>query len=105
VGSKSQIPSSKSQGNFKTRQKEEKELAARFENWCFEVCSGFGICFLGFPVRPIEDKSRESQAAEEAEENVILCPVCGSLVVQEKCKLVCRSEICRGRVVMNCSEF
>src|SRR2546423_49717 len=35
----------------------------------------------------------------------ILCPVCGAAVVHEKCKLICRSEVCRGRVVMNCSEF
>lgn len=34
-----------------------------------------------------------------------VCPVCGGAVVQEKCKLICRSEICRGRVIMNCSEF
>jgi hypothetical protein len=35
----------------------------------------------------------------------IACPVCGAAVAQEKCKLICRSEICRGRVVYNCSEF
>ena len=40
----------------------------------------------------------------EANEKVV-CPLCGAAVVQEKCKLVCRSEVCRGRVVMNCSEF
>ena len=37
--------------------------------------------------------------------NDITCPVCGAAVVQEKCKMICRSEKCRGRVVMNCSEF
>ena len=35
----------------------------------------------------------------------MICPLCGSAVVQEKCKILCRSEICRGRVIMNCSEF
>ena len=35
----------------------------------------------------------------------IICPVCGAIAVQEKCKLICRSDVCRGRVVMNCSEF
>ena len=35
----------------------------------------------------------------------IVCPVCGATVVQEKCKIICRSETCRGRVIMNCSEF
>ena len=28
-----------------------------------------------------------------------------AIAVQEKCKIVCRSEKCRGRVIMNCSEF
>jgi hypothetical protein len=37
--------------------------------------------------------------------NDITCPVCGAAVVQEKCKVICRSDTCRGRVVMNCSEF
>ncbi len=35
----------------------------------------------------------------------LICPVCGEEAVQEKCKIICRSEICRGRVIMNCSEF
>lgn len=35
----------------------------------------------------------------------ITCPVCGEVAVQEKCKIICRSEKCRARVVMNCSEF
>jgi hypothetical protein len=33
------------------------------------------------------------------------CPVCGAETVQEKCKVVCRSEKCVYRIVMNCSEF
>ena len=53
----------------------------------------------------------EKQVNPEAEpepgqkEEPITCPVCGAAVVQEKCKLICRSDVCRGRVVMNCSEF
>ena len=35
----------------------------------------------------------------------VICPVCGASAVQEKCKMICRSDICHGRVVMNCSEF
>lgn len=35
----------------------------------------------------------------------IICPVCGAATVQEKCKIICRSDTCRGRVIMNCSEF
>ena len=47
----------------------------------------------------------EPQIEREPTEGAIVCPVCGSAVVQEKCKLICRSDVCRGRVVMNCSEF
>ena len=50
-----------------------------------------------------EQLNRETEA--EADANTILCPVCGAVAVQEKCKVICRSEICRGRVVLNCSEF
>jgi len=35
----------------------------------------------------------------------IVCPVCGATAVQEKCKILCKSEVCRGRVIMNCAEF
>jgi hypothetical protein len=35
----------------------------------------------------------------------VICPVCGAIAVHEKCKVICRSDKCRGRVVMNCSEF
>lgn len=35
----------------------------------------------------------------------IVCPVCGAIAIQEKCKVVCKSETCRGRVIMNCAEF
>lgn len=38
-------------------------------------------------------------------EAAVACPVCGAATVQEKCKVICRSDICRGRVVLNCSEF
>ena len=37
--------------------------------------------------------------------DAITCPVCGSATVQEKCKVVCKSDLCRGRVVYNCAEF
>jgi hypothetical protein len=37
--------------------------------------------------------------------NSIICPVCGAATVQEKCKVICKSDICRGRVVYNCAEF
>jgi hypothetical protein len=40
-----------------------------------------------------------------ADPSAISCPVCGAATVQEKCKVICKSEICRGRVIMNCAEF
>lgn len=33
------------------------------------------------------------------------CPVCGATLIQEKCKIVCRSEKCLYRIIFNCSEF
>jgi hypothetical protein len=50
-----------------------------------------------------EEPRRTEPEIQDKEE--IVCPVCGAIVVQEKCKLICRSDVCRGRVVMNCSEF
>jgi GNAT superfamily N-acetyltransferase len=35
----------------------------------------------------------------------IVCPVCGAATVQEKCKIICKSNLCRGRVIYNCAEF
>jgi hypothetical protein len=35
----------------------------------------------------------------------IVCPVCGAAAVPEKCKVLCRSDKCRGRIIFNCSEF
>lgn len=34
-----------------------------------------------------------------------ICPVCGAPLISEKCKVVCRSERCRYRIVFNCAEF
>ena len=50
-----------------------------------------------------ETESRLLASREVSAE--IRCPVCGAVAVQEKCKVICRSETCRRRVVMNCSEF
>jgi len=33
------------------------------------------------------------------------CPVCGATLLQEKCKVVCRSPQCTYRIIFNCSEF
>jgi hypothetical protein len=37
--------------------------------------------------------------------DTIACPVCGAATVQERCKVICKSDLCRGRVVYNCAEF
>jgi hypothetical protein len=47
----------------------------------------------------------DSDGPAAPEPSAIVCPVCGAPAVQEKCKVICKSEICRGRVVMNCAEF
>ncbi len=39
------------------------------------------------------------------ETNRMVCPVCGAELVQEKCKVVCRSRTCVYRIIYNCSEF
>ena len=56
--------------------------------------------------RPVSQQ--ESVAAGEPESaagNSLICPVCGEIAVPEKCKVICRSAKCRGRVIYNCSEF
>ena len=35
----------------------------------------------------------------------LVCPVCGAPLIQEKCKVVCRSPQCVYRIIYNCSEF
>ena len=52
-----------------------------------------------------EQTNAQTETDIDRNEATIACPVCGAAVVQEKCKLICRSEVCRGRIVMNCSEF
>jgi len=51
------------------------------------------------------DKARAADCVSLEESAAIICPVCGAATVQEKCKVICRSEICHGRVIMNCAEF
>lgn len=48
--------------------------------------------------------SEGAQKPDEATPESI-CPVCGAKLVSEKCKVVCRSERCRYRIVFNCAEF
>jgi hypothetical protein len=54
------------------------------------------------------DKASPDQAEAtkvEETEGAIACPVCGAATVQEKCKVICKSDLCRGRVIYNCAEF
>ena len=37
--------------------------------------------------------------------DAIVCPVCGAVAVQERCKVICKSDLCRGRIIYNCAEF
>ena len=52
----------------------------------------------------MDQNQTEAMRVEDAD-NAIACPVCGAMTVQEKCKVICRSDLCRGRVVYNCAEF
>ncbi|HKP03282.1 MAG TPA: hypothetical protein VJU77_07925 [Chthoniobacterales bacterium] len=49
--------------------------------------------------------AHDSAFSGAEESSAIVCPVCGAKAFHEKCKVICRSEICRGRVIMNCAEF
>jgi len=51
------------------------------------------------------EEEAKAEMQVEPGDGAVICPVCGAVVVQEKCKLICRSDVCRGRIVMNCSEF
>ena len=47
----------------------------------------------------------KDESNEEPETDEIICPVCGAQCVQRRCKVICESERCQGRIVLNCSEF
>ena len=47
---------------------------------------------------------RDDTGAEKGAEQQV-CPACGAPLIQERCKLVCRSEQCVYRIVFNCAEF
>jgi hypothetical protein len=53
---------------------------------------------------PSQEKP-ETTKLEGVAEDAIACPVCGAATVQERCKVICKSDLCRGRVVYNCAEF
>jgi|GEM_PF-1369551 len=51
------------------------------------------------PAGPDSDPSSATPSPDS------VCPVCGAALISEKCKVVCRSERCRYRIVFNCAEF
>ncbi len=53
----------------------------------------------------LEEPDKEVQLAPDLEEiKNKHCPVCHEPLIEESCKLVCRSEWCRYLVVVNCSD-
>ncbi|HWM24956.1 MAG TPA: hypothetical protein VNP98_09025 [Chthoniobacterales bacterium] len=62
---------------------------------------------MGIRLKELNEESQDQSEAMKAEDaiNAIACPVCGAATVQEKCKVVCKSDVCRGRVIYNCAEF
>jgi hypothetical protein len=50
------------------------------------------------PIPPKPEPEPEPQADQH-------CPVCGATLLQEKCKVVCRSPKCTYRIIFNCAEF
>lgn len=52
-----------------------------------------------------DDRPAKSPGPPDGDPVDSRCPVCGGLLAQEKCKVVCRSATCVYRIVFNCSEF
>lgn len=48
---------------------------------------------------------RDPVHGEEDADDGMVCPLCGARLIQEKCKIVCRSESCVYRIILNCAEF
>lgn len=51
------------------------------------------------------ESSQPSTESETEKQTDSHCPVCGATLLQEKCKVVCRSPQCTYRIIFNCSEF
>lgn len=50
---------------------------------------------------PARDATKAPDEALDASD----CPACGAALIQEKCKVVCRSPQCVYLIIYNCSEF
>lgn len=53
---------------------------------------------------PSEKQKNADRVAQDVRAESV-CPVCGAELLHEKCKVVCRSEICVYRIIYNCAEF
>ena len=56
-------------------------------------------------MRPETGERENEEVKAERESSDVICPVCGAACVQRRCKVVCESDQCRGRVIYNCAEF
>ncbi len=54
---------------------------------------------------PSPQPESPSRADEPEKQTDNHCPICGTALLQEKCKVVCRSPRCVYRIIFNCSEF
>ena len=52
-----------------------------------------------------DERDDRNKTTSDDEACASTCPACGATVVQEKCKVVCRSECCVYRIIFTCSEF
>ena len=52
----------------------------------------------------LQPDSQKNEAPQDGNPDSV-CPVCGGPLISEKCKVICRSERCRYRIVFNCAEF
>ena len=71
----------------------------------FMLGSGISHVIAYVVSMPEELNSRPTLQTPTKREAEHVCPVCGQALLQERCKVVCRSEQCVYRIVFNCSEF
>jgi hypothetical protein len=57
------------------------------------------------PTDPRPENSSLSDGTDGENHPDSVCPVCGEKVVQEKCKVICRSTRCVYRIIYTCAEF
>lgn len=53
----------------------------------------------------MSDRAEQNDEIPDKDAASSVCPICGAALVHEKCKVVCRSEVCVYRIIFNCAEF